>query len=78
MKKKNINGPNLAVYRGKVYDYLGVDLGYSGEGVVKISMINYLKKIFEKFPEIIKTMQDSTVADHLFTAYDDNDVKILT
>ena len=34
-----IYGKKLEVHRGKVRDYLGMDLEYSGEVKVKVSMI---------------------------------------
>ena len=46
-----IYGHGITVSRGKVHDYLGMDLDYSGHRNVKISMIKYLKKIFVAFPE---------------------------
>ena len=61
-----IYGPNITVSRGETHDYLGMDLDYSTKGAVKISMIKYLRKVFEDFPELIKSTRDSPAADHLF------------
>ena len=35
-------GKKLTVKRGKVHEYLGMDLDYSRKGAVKVSMIKYL------------------------------------
>ena len=61
-----IYGPGITVSRGKVHDYLGMDLDYSGHRNVKVSMIKYLKKIFVAFPEEITTTADTPAAVHLF------------
>ena len=61
-----IYGENLAVHRGKRHDYLGMDLDYSDPGKVKISMIKYLHKIIQGFPEVIKSGAATPTADHFF------------
>ena len=48
-----IDGEKLAVKQGKVHDYLEMDLDYSEEGLVKVSMIKYTGKILISFPENI-------------------------
>ena len=50
---KGIYGDKTSVTRGPLYDYLGMDLDYSEEGVVNISMIKYMDKILKAFPEEI-------------------------
>ena len=74
-----IYGPGITVSRGKVHDYLGMDLDYSGTKNVKISMIKYLKKIFVAFPEKITTTAETPAAEHLFKVAegDDHTTKIL-
>ena len=37
-----IYGDELTVKHGKVHNYLGMDLNYSGNGSVKVSMIKYV------------------------------------
>ena len=51
---------------GSVLDYLGMDLDFSEKGSVKLSMINYVKKIMDGFPEEIKSTPNSPAVDHLF------------
>ena len=36
---------------GDVHDYLGMDLDYSTAGVLKVSMIKYIAKVIQGFPE---------------------------
>eukprot|EP00956_Cyclotella_meneghiniana_P028301 scaffold65295_cov71-Cyclotella_meneghiniana.AAC.14 len=63
-------GENLAVHKGDVHDYLGVDHDYSEKGVVKLSMINHLEKIFSDFPEEIGKGVSTPASDHLFEVRD--------
>ena len=44
-----IYGEKLTVKRGKIHDYLGMDLDWSVEGEVTISMIKYVSTILEDF-----------------------------
>ena len=45
-----IYGPKLTVKRGKVHDYLGMNLDFRDNGKVKISMIPYLQRILDELP----------------------------
>ena len=65
----------VSVRRGKIHDYLGIDLDFTHVGNVRISMIKYSDKIFNDFPEqICTTAPPSTpAANHLFDIRDDND-----
>ena len=42
---------SMTVHRGKVYDYLGMDLDFSTANPLKIGMIKYINKIHEDFLE---------------------------
>ena len=46
-----IYGGNVKIHRGTHHEYLGMDLDYSEPGVFKVTMIPYIDKIFEDFPE---------------------------
>jgi len=72
-----IYGPGITVSRGKVHDYLGMDLDYTGDRNVKISMIKYLKKIFVAFPEEIRSTAETPAAEYLFKVADEKDSKLL-
>ena len=43
----DIYGDRMTVHRGKVHDYLGVDMYFSSPKVLNIGMIKYIKKIHE-------------------------------
>ena len=47
---KKIYGNRMTIHRGKVHDYLGMDLDFSTAKVLKIGMIKYIKKIIDEFP----------------------------
>jgi len=61
----------MTIHRGKVHDYLGMDLDFSSDKVLKIRMIKYIKKIHEEFPEEIKTAAATPAAEHLFDVRED-------
>ena len=52
--------------RGKLHNYLGVDLDLSIDGKVQVSMIHYLNNILRDFPEHLGTASASPASDHLF------------
>jgi hypothetical protein len=56
----------LTITRGKIHDYLGMTLDYSEPGVVKINMVDYVKKILDKMPENMDGTATSPAAGHLF------------
>ena len=74
---KKIYGNRMAIHRGKVHDYLGMDLDFSSAKTLKIGMINYIKKIHKDFPEEIKSAAATPAAEHLFTVREDNKDKLL-
>ena len=47
----DIYGVRMTIHRGKVHDYLGMDLYFSIPKVLNIGMIKYIKKIQEDFLE---------------------------
>jgi hypothetical protein len=70
-----IYGDSLTVHRGKIHDYLGVDLDFSQKGVVRASMIRYLAKLIEEFPEAIVGTASTPASDNLFQVRDESDPK---
>ena len=54
-----------------------MDLDYSVPGKVEISMIKYLHKIIQGFPEVIKGSAVTPVVDHLFQVRENWDAKLL-
>ena len=51
--------------------YLGMDFDYTRKGVVKVSMINYMKEIVSEFPEDISGKANTPAANNLFEICDD-------
>ena len=78
LKLAKIYGPGITLSRGKVHNYLGMDLDYSIRGKVKFSMIKYLDKIILIFLDNITSTAESPAADHLFqTREEDENIKVL-
>ena len=63
-------GEGIVVHEGPIQDYLGVDHDYGEKGVVKMSMMKHIKKIFEDFPDEIGKDASSPASDHLFQVRD--------
>ena len=74
---RKIYGERMTVHRGKVHEYLGMDLDFSTPKVLKIGMIKYIKKVLEEFPEEIKSVAATPAAEHLFKVREDNSEKLL-
>jgi hypothetical protein len=44
----------VTIHRGKIHDYLGMQLDYSVKGKVKIGMIEYVSEMLKHFPQTFK------------------------
>jgi len=73
---QSIYGP-CKVNRGRVHEYLGMDLDYRTPGVVRVSMIPFVKKILKEFPEELGAVAPSPAADHLFKVREESESKLL-
>ena len=62
---KGIYG-KVRVSRGKKHDYLGMNLDFTEKGKLRISMVPFLKKVVEEFPEAITGSATTPAAAHLF------------
>ena len=71
-----IYGEELTVHRGQVHDFLGIYLDYSSPGKVRVSMIKYLSKLLEEFPELVKGGAATPHADHLFQVREEGEAKL--
>ena len=60
----------MKVSHSKVHEYLGMMLDYSMPGEVKISMIDYVKRMVEEFPEDITRTATTPAAEYLFKVND--------
>jgi hypothetical protein len=74
---KSIYGDDMRVSRGKKQDYFGMDLDYSVPGEVKITMVDYLKRVITEFPEVISGGATIPAADRLFTVRSEDEIKPL-
>ena len=71
-------GSNTIVSHKKVHEYLGMDIDWdSVSGTIIVSMIKYLHKVFEEFPEVLHGTKDSPAGDNMFTIREDGDRKLL-
>ena len=68
VKISELYGPKTTICRGKVHEYLGMDMDSTTDpGTMILSMIKYLYNVIEEFPEVIKGTRSSPAGDHLFT-----------
>jgi hypothetical protein len=67
----------LAVHQGKKHDYLGMDLDYSEQGKVGVSMIPYLNTVLRNFPEHLGATATSPAAEHLFKVCYESEARFL-
>ena len=58
--------------RGKVHNYLGMQMDFSNPGEVKIDMVNYIKTILNEVPSDMLGAATSPAANHLFDVDQEN------
>ena len=78
MKICNIFGKGARFSRGKVHRYLGIDIYWSQDGPIIVSMIKYLQKIIDDLPEVIHSTYATYAAEYLFTVQCKKERKILS
>jgi hypothetical protein len=61
----------VTITRGKVHDYLGMNLDYSERGNVKIKMLDYVDKMLADLPAEMYGKASSPAANHLLTVNSD-------
>ena len=77
-KLVEIYGQKTTISRGKVHRYLGMDIdSASVPGTIIVSMIKYLYKVIEEFPEVLQGTKASSARYHLFTVRKDGKRKLL-
>ena len=73
-----IYGPKTNISRGKVHDYLGMQLDFGTcPGSMIISMIKYLQKILDEWPEVLGGTKACPTTDNLFKFREDKDRVLL-
>ena len=71
-------GAKTTISRGRVHDYLGMELDFGMcPGTIIISMIKYLQKIIDKFPEVLRGTKACPGGDNFFNIRDDEDRELL-
>ena len=74
----NIYGAKTTISRGRVQKYLGMELDFGTcPGTLIISMIKYLQKIIDEFPEVIRGTKACHAGDNLFKIRDDKNRELL-
>ena len=75
---KTIYGPKTTISRAKVHDHLGIEIKCgTDQETMLVSMIKYLQKIIEDFPETLRGTKESTVRDNLFESREEENIKLL-
>ena len=70
--------PGLKVNCGKVHDYLGgMNLDFSEDESVKVSMVPYLNEILRNSPGFLGDIATAPAADHLFKVHRDDKARLL-
>ncbi len=64
----------LTKTRGKVHDYLGMTIDFGTPGVVKFTMVDYIKKMLDKLPEDMNGEAATPAANHLFEVNSEPDL----
>jgi hypothetical protein len=71
-------GPKTTISRGKVHDYLGMELYFgTNPGTMIISTIKYLQKIMDGFPKVLRGTKLCPMGDQLFKIQQEEDREIL-
>jgi hypothetical protein len=58
--------PPITVKRGKIHDYLRMTLDFSSPGKVRVTMIDYIKKMLANLPSDMDGVAVTTTPTHLF------------
>ena len=67
----------VVVHRGKVHDYLGMDLDFSDEGYLQVGMFKYTDNLIDEFPEELGATAKTPASDNLFKVRDETEAKFL-
>ena len=70
-----IYGPKLSMHTGRKHDYLGVDMEFTDDGLLEVSMFKYLRNVIEEFPEKITGRAATPAAGHLFDVRDEKEAR---
>ena len=62
---------------GKVHEYLGMEMDWIQDGTIIVSMIEYLQKVIDNFPEVIRSTAATPASENLFKVRDKKDRKLM-
>ena len=77
LKICNIFGNGTKFNRGKVHKYVVMDTDWSQDGTPIISIIKYLQKTIDDFPEVIRSTSSMYATEYLFRVRDEKERKLL-
>ena len=55
----------MPIKRGKKHTYVGMDLDFSNNGEVIVTMDNYIEECIDEFPDVIKRESKTPATDNL-------------
>ena len=71
-------GPKTMISCGKVHDCLGMEMDFGTDpGTMIVSMIKYLQKVTEEYPETLRRTKASPARDNLFEIREGGGRKLL-
>jgi hypothetical protein len=74
---RSIYREDMIVSRGRVHDYLGMTLDFTKKGEVKVTMIDYLKKVISDFPEEITGTAATPATTNLYDIRPDEERNVI-
>jgi hypothetical protein len=61
------------MHTGRKHDYLGVDMEFTPDGTLEVSMFKYLQGVLADFPEVIQGRAATPAASYLFDVRDEKE-----
>ena len=78
LKLAKLYEPKTTISRGKVHDYLGMEMDFGTDpGTMIVSMVKYLQKITEELPETLRGAKALPARDNLFEIREEEDRKLM-
>jgi hypothetical protein len=72
-----IYGPKVMMHYEDRHNYLGMDMYFSKEGVLNVSMMGYLRNVINSFPGATFGNASTPAADHLFSVSKEDEARLL-
>ena len=74
---KGIYEDKFIAHHSNKGDYLGTDLDFTEKGIFQVSMINYIREIFDDYPKPITKSTHTPHNENLFKVHNENKEKFL-